>query len=142
MKFWVNTAIKNHIERGLAGGYTQANHGAAFGLKKLQLGDWIVHYAPKVAMDSTEPYQRFMAIGQVADDELYQVEITPEFHPYRRNITFKKEAQEVEIKPMLGELEFITDPKHWGLPFKKGLFEVSEADFAKIAAAMNVQLEL
>jgi len=140
MKFWVNTAVKNHIERGLAGGYSQANHGAAFGLKKLSKGDWIVHYASKISLEGSEPYQKFMAIGRVNDDELYQVQLSPEFQPFRRNIEFI-ESTEASIKPMLEELSFIQDLKHWGLPFRRGLFEIPEQDFQLIAGAMGISVK-
>jgi hypothetical protein len=82
-----------------------------------------------------EPLQKFTAIGRVADDETYQVEMETDYHPWRRNVEFLKSV-EADVHPMLGGLSFITDPKRWGFPFRRGLFEISEADFEVISKAM------
>ena len=47
MKFWVNTVSRSHVERGVEGGFTQANHGSASNLKRLAKSDRIVFYAPR-----------------------------------------------------------------------------------------------
>ena len=39
--------------------------------------------------------------------------------------------------PLLEALSFITDVRQWGLPFRRGLFEVSAEDFALIRSAMT-----
>jgi len=135
MKYWINTISKDHVMRGVAGGFTQANHGKAGGLKRLSAGDWIIFYSPKTAYVDGEPLQAFTAIGQVKDDELYQFEMTPGFVPWRRNIDFKA-CQETPIKPFIGDLSFITDKTHWGYKFRFGLFEIPEADFKLISKAM------
>ena len=123
------------MQRGIAGCFTQANHGKASGLKRLAAGDWLVFYSPKTAFVDGEPLQAFTAIGQVKDDELYQVEMAPNFVPWRRNVDFKT-AQEVPIKPLIGDLSFIKDKTHWGYQFRFGLFEIPEADFHLLADAM------
>ena len=58
-------------ERGVAGGFTQANHGKPHMLKKMARGDWIVFYSPKTVYPDGEPLQAFTAIGQAADDWLF-----------------------------------------------------------------------
>jgi len=35
MNYWINTISRDHVMRGVAGGFTQANHGKASGLKGL-----------------------------------------------------------------------------------------------------------
>ncbi len=57
--------------RGVEGGFTQAGHGKASGLKRLIKDDWIVFYSPKTSYQDGESLQAFTAIGQVADEELY-----------------------------------------------------------------------
>jgi predicted RNA-binding protein len=71
----------------------------------------------------------------VADDELYQVEMTPYFHPWRRNITFY-DCSETPIKPLINDLSFIKDKTHWGYPFRLGLFQIPEKDFEFIQNVM------
>ncbi len=88
MAYWINTISLDHVRRGVAGGFTQANHGAAYNLKKLSKGDYMVFYSPKTAYQGGEPLQAFTAIGQVCDDEPYQATMSPDFKPFRRNLKF------------------------------------------------------
>jgi hypothetical protein len=131
--YWINTIAREHVMRGVAGGFTQANHGSPRNLKRLQKGDVIVFYSGKTAYPKGEPYQKFTALGIISDDEPYQVEMTPDFHPFRRTVRFV-DMHEAPIKPLVGELSFIHNPAHWGFPFRRGLFEIPEQDFLKIAA--------
>ena len=137
MKYWVNTFSRDHVERGVAGGFTQANHGKNTVLKRLSKGDWIVFYSPKTSYGGGEPLQAFTAIGQVADDELYQVEMAPGFVPWRRNVQFKP-YKETPIKALIDQLSFIQDKTHWGYRFRFGLFEISQADFELIRHNMEI----
>jgi hypothetical protein len=131
MKYWINVVSKDHIARGIAGGFMQANHGKVSGLKRLKAGDWIAVYSPKTAYQGGDPLQAFTAIGQVADDELYQSEVAPDFIPWRRNLTYY-DCTEMSIKPLIDDLSFIQDKTHWGYRFRFGLFEIPEADFSRI----------
>ena len=136
MNYWINTISRDHVQRGVAGSYTQANHGKDTVLKRLKAGDWIVFYSPKTSYEDGKPLQAFTAIGRVADDELYQVEMMPGFVPWRRNIDFQPCA-ETPIKPLIDDLSFITDKIHWGYRFRFGLFQIPEADFERIRQAMK-----
>ncbi|HJP95926.1 MAG TPA: EVE domain-containing protein [Candidatus Saccharimonadales bacterium] len=139
MKYWINTVSKDHLQRGIAGGFTQANHGKATVLKRLQKGDYIIFYSPKTAYQDGEPLQAFTAVCRVTDSEPYQVEMSPDFHPFRRNVVFLS-AQETPIKPLIDDLEFIQDKTRWGYKFRFGLFEINEHDFNLIAQATYAQL--
>jgi hypothetical protein len=135
MKYWINTISRDHVTRGVAGGFTQANHGKPEGLKRLRKGDWIVFYSPQTAYKDGEPLQAFTAIGQVKDDELYQFEMAPDWVPWRRNVDFKN-CTEVPIRPLIDSLSFIKDKTHWGYMFRFGLFEIPSQDFELIQQAM------
>lgn len=136
MKYWINTISRDHVMRGVSGGFTQAGHGKPNELKRLKAGDWIVFYSPKTSYKDGEPLQAFTAIGRVQDDELYQVEMAPDFVPWRRNVEFK-DCVETPIKPLIDDLSFIKDKTHWGYMFRFGLFSIPEADFKKIQHAMD-----
>lgn len=136
MRHWVNTISRSHVERGVAGGFTQADHGAATRLKRLQRGDRIVFYSPRTDFEAGVPLQAFTAVGTIADDEPYQVEMSPDFRPWRRAVTFVQ-GHEAPIAPLLADLTFIADKKRWGFPFRRGLFEIPAPDFARIAEAMG-----
>ena len=136
MKFWVNTVSRAHVERGVEGGFTQANHGSATNLKRLARGDRIVFYAPLADYPKGERLQKFVALGEVTDDAPFQIEMTPDFRPWRRNVRFYR-AAEADIAPLIDSLDFIADKKRWGFPFRRGLFEIGEDDFMRIAEAMG-----
>ena len=137
MRYWVNTISREHVQRGIDGGFTQAGHGKINGLKRLAKGDGIIFYSPRTALEpGAAPLQQFTAIGQIVDDEPFQVEITEDFRPWRRRVEFT-EAREVPIRPLIDELEFIRNKTSWGFVFRRGLFEIPSADFARIEGAMK-----
>ncbi|HEY9194650.1 MAG TPA: EVE domain-containing protein, partial [Mucilaginibacter sp.] len=84
MKYWITVVSKEHIQRGLAGGFIQANHGKPAPLKRMARGDWVINYSPKQSMNAGEPVQAFTAIGRIADDEVFQQRMSDDFIPYRR----------------------------------------------------------
>ncbi len=136
-RFWVNTISLEHVSTGVAGGFTQADHGRDSRLRRLRRGDGIVFYSPRTAMRSGAPVQRFTALGFVRGDEPYQVSMSEDFHPWRLAVDFRP-AEQADVRPLVPALSFIRDPTKWGLPFRRGLFEVPEADFRVIAEAMGV----
>jgi hypothetical protein len=136
MTHWINTVSRDHVQRGVAGGFTQANHGKPSGLKRMSEGDWIAFYSPKTDYPQGDPLQAFTAIGRVLDAQPYQVEMTPDFHPFRRKVEFL-DCAETPIRPLIDQLDFIEDKKQWGFRFRFGLFQISEHDFEVIRAAMT-----
>lgn len=135
MKFWIIVASKDHLQRGLGGGFIQANHGKAAPLKRMQTGDWFIFYSPKLEYDQPEKLQCFTAIGKIADENIYQSDMGGGFVPFRRNVSFLP-AQDVSILPLIDELTFIKDKTHWGAPFRFGTVEIPEQDFRLIAGRM------
>ena len=141
MKYWITVASKDHIARGIAGGFMQANHGKQAALKRMQTGDWVLFYSPMQTMSGTEPCQAFTAIGKIADDEIYQHKMFDDFIPWRRNINFVESA-ETPIAPLIDKLDFITNKKAWGYPFRFGFLEISEHDFELIKKQMITEKQL
>ena len=138
-KYWINTVSKDHVMNGVSGGFTQADHGKNTRLKRLGQGDYLVFYSPKTHYQEGHALQAFTAIGEMIDSVPYQVKMTDSFRPWRRNMHFF-ESSEAPIRPLIETLGFIQDPKRWGFPFRRGLFEVSEMDFKHIAKAMRCQI--
>jgi EVE domain len=136
MTFWINTVSRGHVQRGVAGGFTQANHGKPHMLRKMARDDWIVFYSPKTDYPDGDPLQAFTAIGRVVDDEVYQEDIDPEFQPWRRRVEFLS-CPETPIRPLIDDLEFITNKAQWGYPFRSGVLKIDEHDFGVIRAAMT-----
>lgn len=135
--FWVNTVSREHVLLGVEGGFTQADHGRSTRLKQLAVGDGLVFYSPRTAMRSGDALQEFTAIGRITGSEPYQVEVAPDFHPWRLAVEFT-DARPAPIRPLIESLEFLPDKVRWGFPFRRGLFGIEEADFRLIAEAMGV----
>ncbi len=140
MKYWINTVSQAHVRRGLAGGFTQANHGKDRALKWLAQGDLVAFYSPRTDYPDGAPLQAFTALGRIIDQRPYQVEMTPTFHPWRRQVEFLP-CQAAPIAPLIDTLDFIQDKRRWGFPFRRGLFEIGQDDFMRIAAALSVTLQ-
>lgn len=138
-RYWLNTVSKDHVLAGVAGGFTQANHGKSINLKHLSKGDWLVFYSSKTSLSNGKSLQNFTALGKITGEAPYQAEMSPSFHPWRRQVAFMP-CQETPIRPLITDLSFIKDKKAWGYPFRRGLFEIPEADFKRIAKAMGVNL--
>lgn len=130
-KFWVIVASKDHVLHGVSGGFIQAGHGKRSGIARMHAGDRILYYSPKVAFDGNEPLQAFTALGEVTDDEIVQVEMSPDFRPFRRNAKYRYTG-EVKIRPLIEDLRFITNKKGWGSAFRFGLLAIPQEDFERI----------
>lgn len=137
-KYWINVVSRDHEQRGVEGGFTQANHGKPWALRKMQKGDWIIFYSPKTAFVDGEPLQAFTAIGQIIDNEPYQAEMSPDFHPWRRDVDFKQ-AREAPIRPLINELDFIENKQSWGYKFRFGVIEIGEKDFGRISRELGIE---
>jgi len=135
MKYWIIVASKDHIQRGLAGGFIQANHGKAAPLKRMQAGDWVIFYSPKLEYDKPEKCQCFTAIVRVVDENVYQQDMGGGFVPFRLKVQFLP-SKDVAIHPLIDELTFIKDKTHWGAPFRFGTLQIPEEDFRLIANQM------
>ncbi len=120
-KYWIIVASKDHAERSFKAGAVQANHGKAAPLKRMKVNDWVLIYSSKEHYDKDDKLQKFVAIGQVKDEEVFQFEMSTNFKPYRRNMVWY-DCAEVSILPLVGRLEFIKNKKQWGYPFRYGFF--------------------
>lgn len=139
-RYWVNTVSRDHVRAAVEGGFTQADHGKVTRLKRLNKGDLMAFYSPKTHFKDGERLQAFTALGEITDTEPYRVEMTEDFHPWRRKMTFKQ-SDEAPIQPLIEHLGFIKDKQKWGFPFQRGLFKIDKADFELIAKATNVRIE-
>ena len=69
MTTWINTISRTHVLRGVAGGFTQANHGNPGLLRRLRREDWIAFYSPRTDYPEGEPLRAF-----TADDLSFPIE--------------------------------------------------------------------
>ena len=137
-KYYVVVASLDHVQAAVAGGFIQANHGKRGPMTQLKAGDGIVCYAPRKTFGGTDAYQRFCALGEVAEGEAYIGEMgDKDFQPYRRDVVYATGLRHADVHPLIDQLAFITNPKKWGFPFMRGFFAISETDFNRIKTAMQ-----
>jgi hypothetical protein len=101
----------------------------------MQPGDQVVLYAPKLVYGSPEPCQRFIGLGAVADEDVFQANVSADFQPFRRKVHYES-VQEAPIQPLLENLSFIQNKTHWGYPFRVGCFAIPATDFEHIRQAL------
>jgi len=135
-KYFLICASRDHILKGVEGGFAQAGHGRKDFMSKPSKGDWIVFYSSKDNFEHGMTLQKFTAIGKVIDEEPYQPNANESFKPYRRNVEFKK-GEETEIRPLIDLLTFIKNKKKWGFYLISGFREISKEDFNVIKSAMK-----
>ncbi|OBF90002.1 Protein of uncharacterised function DUF55 [Mycolicibacterium flavescens] len=136
MTNWINTVSRDHVELGVRGRFTQANHGKPNMLRRMARGDWIAFYSPRTVYPDGPPLQAFTAIGQIADDEPYLDSASPDVERWRRNVDFL-DAHETPIRPLLEKLNFIEDKTRWGYKFRFGVFKIGDDDLEVIRSAMT-----
>jgi hypothetical protein len=134
-RFWVNTVSLDHVEAAVRGGFTQADHGAGTRLRRPRPGDGMVSYSPRATLRGGQPVRQFTAWATITGDQPYQVVVSDDFRPWRLAVTFHA-CTRVDAKPLVDQLSFVTDPVHWGLPFRRGLFPISRRDFSTITTSM------
>jgi hypothetical protein len=134
--YWIGVVSRSHVQIGVKGGFIQLNHGKKAPLQRLKPGDMLVMYSPRESYPHGPVLQAFTAIGTIKSGEVYQVEMSSEFKPYRVDVAFAS-CKDAPIKPLIERLSFIRSKTHWGGAFRFGYVKVPEADFALIADAMK-----
>jgi hypothetical protein len=136
-RYWMGVASHEHVQRGVKEGFAQICHGKISTLKYMVAGDWLIYYSPTHHFGEKDACRCFTAIGKIDEEEPYTFEMSKDFIPWRRNVTFIK-AKEAPIEPLIEGLTFIKDKKKWGFPFRRGSFEIPRQDFELIAKNMGV----
>jgi hypothetical protein len=136
-QFWIGVVSREHVLIGVSGGFLQLNHGKKAPVQRLRAGDAVAVYSPRTSYPDGEPLQSFTAIGTVKPGDVYQVEMSEDFKPYRVDVQFFP-CREAPIRPLIESLSFIPNKTHWGGAFRFGYIRVPAADFMLIARAMGV----
>mgnify|MGYP000991585589 CR=1 len=137
-KFWIGTVSKEHVERGKAGGFAQLCHGKQSPLKRMQPGDILIYYSPNERYGEKSPYQCLTALGVIIDSLIYQIKMSPDFIPYRREVRYLQTI-DTPIRSLIPQLSFIQDKNKWGYVFRFGVLPISCADFIFIAESMQLE---
>ncbi|WP_412543406.1 EVE domain-containing protein [Longispora sp. K20-0274] len=130
---WLGVVCRDHVRRGTALGIAQLGHGKRTGLARLSPGDWLVYYSPRTSLRDGDPLSAFTAIGQVADDVIWQAD-EGAFQPWRRRVDYLSDVTETRVRDLAG-LDLTAD-QNWGYALRRGLLELTASDFLAIRAAM------
>ena len=134
--YWIGVVSRSHVQLGVQGDFVQLGHGKRAPLERLRAGDGLVTYSPRTSYPDGEALQSFTAIGIVISGEIYQVEMSPGFKPYRVDVSYL-DCREAPIRPLVERLSFIRSKTHWGAAFRFGRLEIPADDFALVARAMG-----
>ena len=136
-RYWIGVASREHVQRGVEGGFAQVCHGKPGPLQCMNGGDWIIYYSPTHSFGGKDKCQSFTAIGKIQSGNPYLFAMSENFIPWRRNVSFVS-SHETPIELLLEKLSFIKNKTRWGFPFRRGCFEISPDDFQLIAYAMGL----
>ncbi len=132
-RFWIGVVSREHVLIGVAGGFAMMNHGKLAPLKRLGPGDGLAYYSPRTAWPEGEVLKAFTAIGTVGDKPPYAAEMPGGQTGFRLGIDWLN-ARETPISDLTDRLEFTRG--NWGMLARRGVFEISDADFQTIRTVM------
>lgn len=136
--YWILVVPRNHAKLGINQSFAQSNHGKSNPLRRMQRGDGVLYYSPKLELGNTTPCQSFTGIGCVLGEKLYHFDAGRGKLVCRRHTQFLP-SKDAPIAPLINRLHFIKDKTKWGHIFKFEALRISGEDFKLIAAAMNVR---
>ena len=136
--YWIGVISGAHAQLGVKGGFIQLNHGKQAPLQRLRAGDFIIIYSPRDTYPDGDVLQHFTAIGSIMTGDIYQVEMGPDFKPYRLAVDFIR-CHMTPIKPLIHNLAFIKNKVNWGAVFRFGHLKIQAEDFKLIAEAMGAR---
>jgi hypothetical protein len=134
-RYWIAVVSQQAADAAVTGDYLEASYGKAGPLERMAPGDGVIVYCPRERDDHGAPVQAFTALGRVAEGALYQ--FAHDHQPFRRAVHWMA-AVPAAVRPLLDALSFIRNKTHWGAAFRFGFLRIPPADFARIAAAMQV----
>jgi EVE domain len=137
--YWIGVAAKDHVAKGVAGGFCMFAHGKHTAVKRLSPGDRFAYYAPMTGMGTGETVRSFVAIGEILPGEPIQQQMGAAGTGWRRAARYFA-ARDAGIYLLLPQLSFVVDQSHWGMYFRRSLFVIGPHDFELIAEAMGASI--
>lgn len=134
-RYWIALAPRETVHAAVRHGICLLSGGKQGVLTRLTPGDGVIYYSPKEAEDG-ESLECFTALGTIAEGAPWQTcwDAAP-LTPWVRDCDYSAVA-ETPVRPLLGSLGFVAQPRHWGRTFRRGHLEVAARDFEAIASRM------
>ena len=133
-KFWIGVVSKEHVLRGVEGGFCQVCHGKKGPLNRMKKGDYLLYYSPKYQLNSQEKLQAFTAVGKIIDDTAYQVEMFEGFFPFRRDVSYYQPIRDCLIEQVRLHPEWHQSASQ----LRYGHFEISKDFFLYVFEQMKL----
>ena len=133
-RFWVGVVSKEHVLRGVEGGFCQVCHGKKAPLNRMKKGDYLLYYSPKYQLKGQEKLQAFTAVGKILDDTAYQVEMFEDFFPFRRDVSYYQPVKDCHIEQVRTHPEW----RQYASQIRYGHFEVSKDFFLYVFEQMKL----
>ncbi len=115
-RYWIAVVSREHVLNAMKWEILQVCHGKKAPLKRIKKDDYIILYSSKNKMWDKEPLQRFTAIAQAVDDDIYQERMFEGFEPFRRKVRYLS-CSETKILPLINKLDFISNKKTGDIHF-------------------------
>jgi len=132
-RFWIGVVSKEHVLRGVEGGFCQVCHGKKAPLNRMKKGDYLLYYSPKYQLNGQEKLQAFTAVGKILDDTAYQVEMFEDFFPFRRDVSYYQPVKDCHIEQVRTHPEW----RQYASQIRYGHFEVSKEFFLYVFEQMK-----
>ena len=134
MSAWLGVVSAEHVRRAVALGIAQIGHGKRANLSRMQAGDTLIFYSPVQRLGDRIPLRSFTAIGEIADDEIWQAD-EGDSRPFRRRVHYA-DAAPVELRSVQGRLH-LTAEANWGYQLRRGLVPLDTHDVNVLRSAMS-----
>src|SRR5512146_1556602 len=135
-RYWIGVVPEDRVAQAVTEHFVQLQYGRHAPLARMQAGDGLAFYSPRVSDPDGAPRRAFTAIGRVDEGPVFEVPPPPPAPIYRRGASYL-DASPAPIAPLLDHLSFIRNKAHWGAAFRFGVLRVPRDDFLTIAAAMG-----
>jgi EVE domain len=133
---WIAVISADHAASAARDGYFACSHGDGRAAARPANGDRFACYAPRERFGDADPVQAFVALGRILDDAPHPRPIGA-FEAQVRRAAYEPVCR-APVRPLIPLLALTRERgTHWGMAFRRGLFAVSEADFAVIEAALR-----
>lgn len=134
-RYWIGVIAGEHAAFAAREGICAFSFGKETAVSKLATGDRFAFYSPKTGVNEGSPLQSITAIGTVTGAEPYERNWAgTESKAWVRVADFD-DIRITPVKPLIEHLTFVSNPRYWGMAFRRSLFEVSAEDFAILEAA-------
>lgn len=135
-KHYLGIAEKVHADMCVEAGIVVLGLDGPSGVRKLNPGDGVVYYSPKIAPDG-DILRSFTALGRVIGEGEYERDFDGGHRLWVRDVDWDTRVQPVSIYDLLDQLSWIKKPKNWGFYMRGSHRQIPGEDFALIYSAMR-----